>query len=79
MQFKIPSWMRSRRRGVKDGESSQKYATCLESLREDLVRSRRVRLHRGFGHHWGIRVRGQHTKTTGRHRAIADIDSARKT
>jgi len=22
--------------------------------------------HRGLRHHWGLRVRGQHTKTTGR-------------
>ena len=27
---------------------------------------------RGIRHYWGIRVRGQHTKTTGRHRAMGD-------
>ncbi|CAK0867519.1 unnamed protein product [Prorocentrum cordatum] len=31
---------------------------------------KRVRLHRGIRHYWGIRVRGQHTKTTGRHRDL---------
>jgi ribosomal protein S13 len=25
-----------------------------------------LRSHRGLRHHWGLRVRGQHTKTTGR-------------
>ncbi|CAK0798444.1 unnamed protein product [Prorocentrum cordatum] len=42
------------------------------ALREDLERMKRVRLHRGIRHYWGIRVRGQHTKTTGRHRAMGD-------
>jgi small subunit ribosomal protein S18e len=35
-------------------------------LREDLERLKKIRAHRGLRHFWGIRVRGQHTKTTGR-------------
>ncbi|EYC24943.1 hypothetical protein Y032_0013g2196, partial [Ancylostoma ceylanicum] len=35
-------------------------------LREDLERLKKIRLHRGLRHYWGLRVRGQHTKTTGR-------------
>ena len=35
-------------------------------LREDLDRLRKIRCHRGLRHYWGVRVRGQHTKTTGR-------------
>jgi hypothetical protein len=39
----------------------------LESkLRDDLERMKKIRLHRGLRHYWGLRVRGQHTKTTGR-------------
>ena len=38
---------------------------------------KRVRLHRGLRHYWGIRVRGQHTKTTGRHRAFAAMEAAK--
>merc|ERR1719198_2481690 len=73
LQFKIPHWMLNRQRDVKDGKTSQKYANFLDqSLREDLERMKRIRLHRGLCHYWGIRVRGQHTKTTGRHRAHGD-------
>ena len=73
LQFKIPSYMLNRRRDVKDGKTSQKYANFLDaSLREDLERMKRCRLHRGLRHYWGIKVRGQHTKTTGRHRIHAD-------
>merc|ERR1712205_248768 len=72
LQFKIPSWMLNRQRDVKDGKTSQKYANFLDqSLREDMERMKRCRLHRGLRHYWGIRVRGQHTKTTGRHRIHA--------
>lgn len=35
-------------------------------LREDLERLKKIRAHRGMRHYWGLRVRGQHTKTTGR-------------
>ena len=35
-------------------------------LREDLERMRKIRLHRGLRHVWGLKVRGQHTCSTGR-------------
>ena len=35
-------------------------------MREDLERLKKIRNHRGLRHYWGLRVRGQHTKTTGR-------------
>lgn len=42
-------------------------STNLESkYREDFERMKKIRLHRGLRHYWGLRVRGQHTKTTGR-------------
>ncbi|KAJ2654222.1 ribosomal 40S subunit protein S18B, partial [Coemansia sp. RSA 1285] len=36
------------------------------TLREDLERMKKMRVHRGLRHVVGLRVRGQHTKTTGR-------------
>lgn len=41
-------------------------ATLDSKLREDLERMKKIRAHRGMRHYWGLRVRGQHTKTTGR-------------
>ena len=35
-------------------------------MREDLERMRKCKNHRGLRHFWGIRVRGQRTKATGR-------------
>jgi small subunit ribosomal protein S18e len=66
-QFKIPVWFLNRPKDIKDGKSCHKYANLLDgTLREDLERMKKMRLHRGLRHFWQTRVRGQHTKTTGR-------------
>lgn len=66
-QYKIPTWFLNRQRDVADGKDSQVVSNSLDSkTREDLERLKRIRSHRGLRHYWGLRVRGQHTKTTGR-------------
>ncbi|GFT65003.1 40S ribosomal protein S18 [Nephila pilipes] len=66
-QYKIPDWFLNRQKDVKDGKYSQVTSNGLENkLREDLERLKKIRAHRGLRHYWGLRVRGQHTKTTGR-------------
>ncbi|EPE07338.1 40s ribosomal protein s18 [Ophiostoma piceae UAMH 11346] len=66
-QYKIPSWFLNRQRDIVDGKDSQVLANGVDSkLREDLERLKKIRSHRGLRHYWGLRVRGQHTKTTGR-------------
>lgn len=66
-QFKIPAWFLNRQRDIVDGKSYQVLSNGLDSkLREDLERLKKIRAHRGLRHYWGLRVRGQHTKTTGR-------------
>lgn len=66
-QYKIPVWFLNRQRDIVDGKDSQVLANGMESkLREDLERLKKIRAHRGLRHYWGLRVRGQHSKTTGR-------------
>ncbi|KJH51045.1 ribosomal protein S13p/S18e [Dictyocaulus viviparus] len=66
-QYKIPNWFLNRQKDIKDGKYSQLLSTGVDNkLREDLERLKKIRLHRGLRHYWGLRVRGQHTKTTGR-------------
>ena len=66
-QFKIPNWMLNRQKDIKDGKYSQVYSNFLDTkLREDIERLKKIRAHRGLRHYWGLRVRGQHTKTTGK-------------
>lgn len=67
-QYKVPDWLLNRQKDVKDGTYSQLISNNLDNmLREDLERMKKIRAHRGLRHYWGVRVRGQHTKTTGRH------------
>nr|AGC74031.1 ribosomal protein S18 [Spirometra erinaceieuropaei] len=66
-QYKIPDWFLNRQKDVEDGKHSQLMSQALDTkLREDLERLKKIRAHRGLRHYWGLRVRGQHTKTTGR-------------
>ncbi|KAG6797869.1 40S ribosomal protein S18 [Apis mellifera caucasica] len=66
-QYKIPDWFLNRQKDIVDGKYSQLTSSYLDSkLREDLERMKKIRAHRGLRHYWGLRVRGQHTKTTGR-------------
>lgn len=65
--YRIPSWFLNRQRDITDGKDSQLVANGVDSkLRDDLERLKKIRAHRGLRHYWGLRVRGQHTKTTGR-------------
>merc|ERR1711931_144682 len=66
-QYKIPDWCLNRQKDIKDGKTGQMMSNLLDNkLREDLERLKKIRAHRGLRHYWGVRVRGQHTKTTGR-------------
>ena len=65
--YNIPVWFLNRRKDIEDGTNYQVISNGLDSkLREDIERLKKMRAHRGLRHHWGVRVRGQHTKTTGR-------------
>merc|ERR1712019_145701 len=66
--FKIPVWFLNRQRDFRDGKDSQLISNNLDNkLREDYDRMKKIRLHRGIRHWWGLRVKGQKTKTSGRH------------
>ena len=55
--------------GPASGKDEHLVSTNLHTkLRNNLERLKKARVHRGLRHYWGIRVRGQHTKTTGRKR-----------
>ena len=66
-KYKIPTWFLNRQKDVKDGNDYQLISNAVETrLREDIEALKKIRAHRGLRHYWGLRVRGQHTKTTGR-------------
>ncbi|XVF39036.1 hypothetical protein PTKIN_Ptkin01aG0003200 [Pterospermum kingtungense] len=77
-QFKIPDWFLNRQKDYKDGKYSQVVSNALDmKLRDDLERLKKIRNHRGLRHYWGLRVRGQHTKTTGRRGKTVGVSKKR--
>lgn len=64
-QFKIPTWFLNRQKDMIDGKNAHVLSNQIDQkLRDDLERLKKIRSHRGLRHHWQVRVRGQHTKTT---------------
>merc|ERR1712110_1140755 len=77
--FKIPVWFLNRRRDWKDGKDGQMTSNNLDNkLREDLERMKKIRLHRGIRHWWGVPVKGQKTKTSGRHGRTVGVQTRKK-
>ena len=69
--FKVPDYMLNRRKDFKDGKYLQVISSALDNkLREDLERLKKIRSHRGIRHYWGLKVRGQKTKTSRRRIAV---------
>ncbi|ODV59821.1 40S ribosomal protein uS13 [Ascoidea rubescens DSM 1968] len=78
-QYKIPSWFLNRQRDFTTGKDSHSLANQLESkLRDDLERLKKIRAHRGIRHYFGLKVRGQHTKTTGRRGKTVGVSGKKK-
>jgi len=78
LQYKIPTWFLNRQKDIVDGKDSQILSNAIDSkLREDLERLKKIRAHRGLRHFWGLRVRGQHTKTTGRRGKTVGVSKKR--
>lgn len=66
-QFKVPNWFVNRQRDFTDGKTTQCVMNVLiGAVRGDIERMKKIHVHRGVRHFMGHRVRGQHTKTTGR-------------
>merc|ERR1711935_459405 len=67
VEYNIPKWFLNRQKDPRAGTWSQLISNQLDTLlREDLERLRKSKNHRGLRHFWGVKVRGQRTKSCGR-------------
>jgi small subunit ribosomal protein S18e len=79
LKYEIPLWMINRRKDIRDGKDHHLLVNALDNkFREDMERLKKIRCHRGIRHHYGLRVRGQHTKTTGRTGRTVGVSSKSK-
>ena len=67
LEYDIPAWFLNRRRDIKEGDNTQQVSNGWDTkIREDLERMKKMKLHKGLRHFFGLKVRGQHTCSTGR-------------
>ncbi|MHA1770813.1 MAG: 30S ribosomal protein S13 [Candidatus Thorarchaeota archaeon] len=64
----LPAWYVNRPRDRYTGKDLHLIGSDLDfAQKSDIERLRRIRAWRGIRHSLGLKVRGQHTRTTGRH------------
>src|SRR5207245_8674424 len=62
-----PSWFLNRRKDIDSGKDLHLITSDIEfNVRNDIEREKNMNSWRGFRHTYGLKVRGQRTRTTGR-------------
>lgn len=63
----VPMWMLNRRKDIETGADKHLIATDLTfAVKQDIEREKETGTWKGYRHNYGQKVRGQHTRTTGR-------------
>lgn len=66
-KYGVPEWYLNRKKDIDAGTSHHLITSDLDfALGNDVEREKTVMSWRGYRHMFGLRVRGQHTRTTGR-------------
>jgi len=67
VKYGIPIWLLNRRKDVETGENIHLLGSDLIlQTKNDIDQMKKIRSWKGFRHSYGLKVRGQRTKTTGR-------------
>ncbi len=67
LKFGLPIWLLNRRKDAETGKDSHLItADLVLRTKMDIDQAKEVRSWRGYRHAYGLKVRGQRTKTTGR-------------
>jgi small subunit ribosomal protein S13 len=70
----IPEWMVNRKKDLRTGENRHLIGNVLEiTVKRDIDRMKRIKSYKGVRHHLGLKVRGQRTKSTGRHGLVIGV------
>ena len=70
----IPSWMVNRKKDLRTGEDKHILGNELEiTVKRDIDRMKRIKSYKGIRHQLGLKVRGQRTKSTGRHGLVIGV------
>lgn len=66
-KYGIPDWMYNRAKDIETGKDLHLIGADLDlRIKTDIEEMKNIKSWRGYRHAYGLRVRGQHTRTTGR-------------
>ncbi|MFX1267557.1 MAG: 30S ribosomal protein S13 [Promethearchaeota archaeon] len=75
----IPSWMVNRKKDLRTGENIHLIGNKLElEVKKDIDRMKKIKSYKGVRHHLRLKVRGQRTKSTGRHGLVVGVVRRKK-
>src|SRR4030042_5886480 len=67
MKYNLPTWLFNRRKDTETGKDIHLISSELVlKTKTDIDQAKEIRSWRGYRHAYSLKVRGQHTKTTGR-------------
>jgi small subunit ribosomal protein S13 len=66
-KFGLPSWLLNKRKDTETGKDTHLISSeLILRTKKDIDLAKEIKSWRGYRHAYGLKVRGQHTKTTGR-------------
>ena len=75
----IPEYFLNRQKDPKEGTSTQLVSNQVDTKqREDLERLKKIKNHRGLRRFWGLKCKGQKTKSTGRRGRTLGVTKKKK-
>ncbi|MBY8991830.1 MAG: 30S ribosomal protein S13 [Candidatus Lokiarchaeota archaeon] len=75
----VPNWMVNRSKDLRTGKDLHIIGNKLDlSLKNDIDRMKKIRSYKGVRHHLKLKVRGQKTKSTGRHGLVVGVMRRKK-
>ncbi len=75
----VPSWMVNRKKDLRTGENIHLIGNKLElEVKKDIDRMKKIKSYKGVRHHLRLKVRGQKTKSTGRHGLVVGVVRRKK-
>ncbi|MFX1257119.1 MAG: 30S ribosomal protein S13 [Promethearchaeota archaeon] len=75
----IPDWMVNRKKDLRTGKDIHIIGNQLEiNVKRDIDRMKRIKSYKGVRHHRRLKVRGQRTKSTGRHGLVVGVIRKKK-
>jgi small subunit ribosomal protein S13 len=75
----VPGWMINRPKDLRTGDHLHIIGNKLEiTVRQDVDRMKKIKSYKGIRHHLKLKVRGQRTKSTGRHGLVIGVVRRKK-